>query len=770
MNIKDIVNRDIINLTNCESEPIHIPGSIQPHGFLLGVKGQNHMVDFCSANSAVFIQLSPEFLLGKTLSEIFDEVQADQFTVYAVDNKIDTAKPFVFTLNDIPYNTTVHQSADTLILELEPFPDGTLNLPNLYNQTRDFVASMEKRSYLPELCGDIAEQTRNITGYDRVMIYRFDSDYNGEVIAESKREDLESFSGQKYPHTDIPVQARRLYIKNQLRMISDVNYQPVPILTLNNTDDKDNNSLDLSYSILRSVSPVHVEYLKNMGVGATLTISLLQNNKLWGLIACHHYAPKILPYYTRLSALLQGHFLTSQLSVREVSEEFDISELVDKALLESSALLHENENFIEDNFDSPALLKLANATGFVIYHKGKLYKNGIVPPNEELIPLLKFLSENYQKTGVHTRRLIDIYPEGENISNAASGIIYHSIATGTPDGILWLRVEQKEMINWAGNPHKAVVLTENGGIRLSPRKSFELWLEEVKYKSAEWRKSELAASSNFAYSLQKHINLKYITSQENKNRVLNEELKAANKELANLNWISTHDLKEPLRKIQIFASKILDREQPDVSPQVKDSVERMRFAAEKMQLLIEDILSYSKAGNMEKVYETTDLNLILKKVLEELRENIDEKKAKITSEVLPTLDIIPFQVHQLFVNMLSNALKFSADGIAPVIDIDIKTVFGRDIVKERTEANASTEFYAVSFQDNGIGFEKEYENRIFDVFQRLHPANKYPGTGIGLAICKKIMENHRGYITADSEPGEGARFTLYFPSESKYLD
>ena len=553
-------------------------------------------------------------------------------------------------------------------------------------------------------------------------------------------------------------------------MISDVSYQPVPILTLNNTGDKDNNSLDLSHSILRSVSPVHVEYLKNMGVGATLTISLLQNNKLWGLIACHHYAPKVLPYYTRLSALLQGHFLTSQLAVREVSEEFDISELVDKALLESSALLHENENFIEENFDSPALLKLANATGFVIYHKGKLYKNGIVPPNEGLIPLLKFLSENYQKTGVHTRSLINIYPEGENISNAASGIIYHSIAAGTPDGILWLRVERKETINWAGNPHKAVVHNENGDVRLSPRKSFELWLEEVKNKSAEWRKSELVASSNFAYSLQKHINLKYITSQENKNRALNDELKSANKELANLNWISTHDLKEPLRKIQIFASKILDREQPDVSPQVKDSVERMRFAAEKMQLLIEDILSYSKAGNMEKVYETTDLNLILKKVLEELRENIDEKNAQITSAVLPTLNVIPFQVHQLFVNMLSNALKFSADGIAPAVDIDVKTVFGRDIVKERTEANASTEFYAVSFQDNGIGFEKEYENRIFDVFQRLHPANKYPGTGIGLAICKKIMENHRGYITADSEPGEGARFTLYFPRESKYSE
>ncbi|TDE12858.1 ATP-binding protein [Dyadobacter psychrotolerans] len=767
MNITDIVNRDIVNLTNCESEPIHIPGSIQPHGFLLGLKGQNQVIDFCSANSAEFILLSPEMLLGKSLTEIFDKNQADNFIVYSIENQIDPAKPFVFTLNDIPYNTTVHQSGDTLILELEPFPDGTLDLPNLYSQTKNFVSSMERQSYLPELCADIADQTRNITGYDRVMIYRFDAEYNGEVIAESKREDLESFSGQKYPHTDIPAQARELYIKNQLRMIADINYQPVPILTLNSVGDKDNKSLDLSLSILRSVSPIHVEYLKNMGVGATLTISLLQNNKLWGLIACHHYSPKVLPHYTRLSALLQGHFLTSQIAVREVAEEFEISVSVDKALLDSLELLHENENFIEENFESPSLLKLANATGFVIYHKGKLYKNGNVPSNEELVPLLKFLSENYQNRGLHTEQLIDIYPQGESLSKFAAGIIYHSIAAGTPDGILWLRAERRETINWAGNPHKAVIHNEEGVARLSPRKSFELWLEEVKDKSAAWRKSELGSSSNFAYSIQKHINLRYVRSQENKNRLLNDELKAANKELANLNWISTHDLKEPLRKIQIFASKILDREQPDISAQVKDSVERMRFAAEKMQLLIEDILSYSKAGNMEKVYETVDLNLILQKVLEELNDNIDEKKALITSAELPALSVIPFQIHQLFVNLLSNAIKFSKEEKNPAIVIDVQIVTGNQILKERTEANALLPFYAVSFQDNGIGFEKEYESRIFDVFQRLHPANKYPGTGIGLAICKKIMENHGGYITADSEPGEGSRFTLYFPFENE---
>lgn len=763
MNIKNIVNQDIVNLTNCESEPIHIPGSIQPHGFLLGIEKQSYRITYCSENTHEYIGITPDAILGKPLRDIFQSGQANDFHDYAADEKIDSAKPFVFTLNDISYNTTVHESGETLIMEFEPFPDGTINLPNLYNQTRTFVSIMEKSTYLMELCQEIANETRSITGYDRVMIYKFDRDYNGEVIAESKREDLISFEGQKYPHTDIPSQARELYIRNPLRMIADINYKPVPLLTIDDSPQKTNQSLDLSLSILRSVSPIHIEYCKNMGVGATLTISLLQNQKLWGLITCHHYSPKNLPFYTRLSALLQGHFLTSQIAVREVAEEFEIGQEVDKSLVESLRLLHQSEeNFIETCSKSDSLLKLANATGAVIYFNGKLYRNGLLPDDEELIPLLKVLAEKFPTHGCNTDHLLEIYPEGEKIAKYAAGIIYHSMASANPDGILWLRQERVETINWAGNPEKAMLPNEDG-VRLSPRKSFELWMEEVRGKSIPWRKVELNAASSFSYALQKHINFHLIREQEDKNRILNEELKRANKELANLNWISTHDLKEPLRKIQIFASKVLDRENPDLSAQVKDSVERMRFAAEKMQMLIEDILAYSKAGNMEKVFQEADLNIILSDALSELSDSIEEKNAVIQSEPLPVLNVIAFQVKQLFVNLISNAIKFTKSDVSPQINIRVSEVSGDEIPYDKVQRDQ--QYYKVNISDNGIGFEKEYQNRIFDVFQRLHPAHKYPGTGIGLAICKKIMENHKGFILAESELGQGSVFSLYFPVE-----
>lgn len=759
MNIKDIVNRDIVNLTNCESEPIHIPGSIQPHGFLLGIKKGDSRIEFCSANSADYIGVGPEKVLGKNISEIFPEEQASRFASYAGEEAIDSAKPFVFTLNGTSFNTTVHQSGSNVILELEPFPDGTLHLPNLYTQTRNFVSIMEKSSGLLDLCQEIADETRSITGYDRVMIYRFDEQYNGEVIAESRRGDLVSFANQKYPHTDIPAQARELYIRNPLRMIADINYTPVPLLTIDDSVEKGNHSLDLSLSILRSVSPMHIEYLKNMGVGATLTISLLQNQKLWGLIACHHYAPKILPHYTRLSALLQGHFLTSQIAVREVAEEYNISEAVDKALVDALSILHESENFMEASHNSPALLKLANATGAAIYYEGILYTNGLVPSEAELLDLFAFLSNAYPNQAFETDNLSDVYPAAKDISKYAAGVIYHAMVSGENDGILWLRQEKIETINWAGNPDKALLPNEDG-VRLSPRKSFELWMEIVKDKSSPWRKSEINAASSFSYALQKHINYRVIRTQEDQNRSLNQELRLANKELSNLNWISTHDLKEPLRKIQIFASKVLDREDPDLSVQVKDSVERMRFAAEKMQMLIEDILAYSKAGTMEKTFVATDLNDLLANVVSELQDTIDEKGATLRAERLPRLEIIPFQIHQLFINLISNALKFVRPDERPDIRITAGTIDAADVPAEKPVSGC---YHAIAFHDNGIGFEAEYENRIFDIFQRLHPAHKYPGTGIGLAICKKIMENHRGFITARSVFGQGSVFTIYFP-------
>lgn len=243
---------------------------------------------------------------------------------------------------------------------------------------------------------------------------------------------------------------------------------------------------------------------------------------------------------------------------------------------------------------------------------------------------------------------------------------------------------------------------------------------------------------------------------EDKNR----ELEAMNQELASFAYVSSHDLQEPLRKIQTFASRIIESEK-NLSPKGQDYFARMQNAAHRMQTLIEDLLAYSRTNTSESKFEQTNLNEILEEVKNDLKESIDEKHAVITSQPLPTLEVVRFQFAQLLTNVLSNAIKFSKPHTAPEISITYNTVQGHKI--NNTHAVADTTYHHIAIRDNGIGFEPEHKHKIFEVFQRLHGRTEYGGTGIGLAICKKIMDNHKGMIVAESEPEQGATFHLYLP-------
>jgi chemotaxis family two-component system sensor kinase Cph1 len=313
------------------------------------------------------------------------------------------------------------------------------------------------------------------------MIYRFDEDYNGEIFAESRIETVEPFLGLHYPHTDIPIQARELYVKNLLRLIVDVNYTPIPIYTIDDTEKK---NLDLGLSTLRSVSPIHIQYLHNMGVGATLTISLMHENRLWGLIACHHYSPKYINSNTRIAAQLQGHFLTSQIAVRLGAEEYDVSKKVNKALDELLAQVFSTTSVSSDKIiNEPALLTLTNAGSVIIAIDDKLYSQGSVPPDDEIKKLINWLQTYSSPTGFSTSNLSKLYPDAKKYCNILSGIIFHSLGNDPNNCIIWCRPEALQEVHWAGNPDKAIIKDEKG---LSPRKSFELWKEVKNCESKEW--------------------------------------------------------------------------------------------------------------------------------------------------------------------------------------------------------------------------------------------------------------------------------------------
>ncbi|MBS1612606.1 MAG: GAF domain-containing protein, partial [Bacteroidetes bacterium] len=447
MQIRDIVNRDIVNLQNCESEPIHIPGSIQPHGVLLALNPNSYIIEYCSNNVSSYFDTLPANVLNKPLHSLLGNEQAGKVADYVNANLSFEAHPHVVNHNGTAYNTIIYKCNNLLVLELEPFPDGGLALPDLYTQTSRFVNFLQNASSLVELCQNVADEIKSITGYDRVMVYRFDKDYNGEIIAEAVNNNLEPFLGLNYPHTDIPAQARQLYLSNLLRMIVDVNYQPVPIVTLQQSAD--NTHIDLSKSVLRSVSPIHIQYLQNMGVGGTLTISLIHDKKLWGLIACHHYSPKHVPYYTRLAALLQGHFLTSQIKVREVAEDYTLAQVIDDRLQQLLKQIGKGNVRMVAQEQLEQIQRLANADGVAIIINSKTYTAGEVPSTADITNLSDWLHTNSALGQYKTSCLSAEYEGGKEITDVAAGIVFQSLGTVDKDGIIWFRQEVEKSINWA---------------------------------------------------------------------------------------------------------------------------------------------------------------------------------------------------------------------------------------------------------------------------------------------------------------------------------
>lgn len=755
MSFKDITNKELAFLQSCEHEPIHIPGSIQSHGFLLGLQEDVYTIKYCSENLQEFVNLSYTNVLGKSFTDIFGKDNAENLQEYIANDFMLSATVLKIEVDNKEFSCTVHKSDTTYILEAELKKVLEVSNDAKYNETVQFLSYMKETNTLQELCSLVAKGTRKATGYDRVMIYRFDKNNNGEVIAEDAREDLEPYLGLHYPHTDIPVQARKLYIKNLLRIIADTDSKPVPIYALE--EDKDNKDLNLSMSILRSVSPIHIQYLKNMGVQASMSISLIHNKKLWGLIACHHYSPKALTPEDRLTAQLQGHFITSQIGLRQSYEEYEITRKVKLALDNISAVnLTSHESFAELAKHSD-LLRLCNATGVAIVYDGGVYKSEATPSEDEIQYMANWLAAYTNNSTFATTKITQILSEYENICDVASGLVYHSLNTNNNNCIIWLREETQKSVNWAGDPGKDIEKDIKG---LSPRKSFVSWKEIVKCTSTPWLAPEIEATKTYVYNLQKQINILIITEEEKKQRKLSELLQETNAELENINWISTHDLQEPLRKIQLISSRLLVKED-NISENVQNAVQRMSNSAYRMQTLILDILKYTRIRHTEASFEKLDLNRLMHDVKSYLEESIDEANGTISIDELPPVEGITFLLKQLFCNIISNSIKY----VSPDRDPEIKiTASEEPVTLHNNHDERDSKLYNVIYiTDNGIGFEQQFSESIFNIFTRLHNMNEYKGSGVGLALCKKIMQNHKGYIKASSKPGEGTTICVYFP-------
>jgi two-component system, chemotaxis family, sensor kinase Cph1 len=413
--------------------------------------------------------------------------------------KTATKRAFIGTIENAgrsSINITSHLTGGYLILELEPKVGPEKSSAELLGALESASAAFDQASTLKALCDAAAIEFRKLTGYDRVMVYRFLDDAAGEVLAEDRRPDLHSFMNHHFPASDIPQQARALYIRNLLRVIPDVNY----VAAVLQPEWKASAPLDMSDSILRSVSPIHLQYLRNMNVAASASISIVKDGVLWGLIACHNETPRVIPYDLRAACRTLASNLARQIKTREETDAYRErlrirgSEDETIALLSRAGALDEE---IEHHLDE--LSRLLSGDGFAVVRDKKILRMGACPSEEEIGKLATWLTGKTAEAIFATNQLATLYPAAKSFGGVAAGVLALLLSAEEPWLLIWFRAEEIQTVNWAGNPHKAV--DPKPGEILNPRTSFEAWQETVRGRARRWTLVELEAAARIRHDL-----------------------------------------------------------------------------------------------------------------------------------------------------------------------------------------------------------------------------------------------------------------------------
>lgn len=475
-----------VDLTNCDLEPIHLLGRVQKFGYLLAVDNE-WMVCWASENISEIAGQSAASLLGQS-----GEILLSRDTIHAIRNRLQFLRPrrgvevvygIQMKTTDQVFDVSVHVSGGQIVLEFEP-ADG---LDSTANDVANVRTAIDQISDLPSMTAVYRQTVRfvkMVLGFDRVMLYQFQHDGSGEVVAEAVRYGKDPFLNLRYPASDIPRQARALYVENPIRLIADVSDEGVPVVGRGAGAESD--VLDLSGSRLRSVSPIHLQYLRNMGVAASMSISIIVNGQLWGLIACHHDTPHRPAMSQRNSALLFGQMLSLIIQMRENTEE----KASDSQIVEITTRISRDVAAGAAVFDvlissAGGFMDLLKADGYAVVHESSVLLNGNTPSQADVLRICSLLSGLPGNKVFETDNLASFMPEAGAFADIASGLLSVPISRSPRDYVLFFRKEQARLVKWAGNPEKVVTIGPGGG-RLTPRESFAAWQETVLCRSLPW--------------------------------------------------------------------------------------------------------------------------------------------------------------------------------------------------------------------------------------------------------------------------------------------
>lgn len=774
MSQNEIVTSSPLGLHNSIEEPIRTCGSIQPHGLLFVLKEPHLEILQVSSNTFDFIGLPPEDLLNKPLDGWLDSSHLHYITE-CISQNIDFINPINISLKVenqlLAFDGFIHRSNEFLILEIERTPPITNKSYFGHYLVKSCLAKIQNASTLVELCQVMAREIRKITGFDRVMIYQFNPEGSGAAIAEDKLEGLISYLDLHFPASDIPEQVKQDYALSSIRFIPDVNYQAVELLPKHNSVT--NQPIDLTLAVLRGVSPCHLEYLRNMGVSASMSIPLIKNKSLWGLIACHHQAAKYIHPEVRTACELLGQVMSLELSAKEDNADLDYKinlKLIQAKFVEA---VSQGNNLVEGLIkDKINLLNLVGAQGAAVCSQGDFTLIGKTPENADMQGLIAWLETQLDNDILYTDSLPKIYPAAERFKDTGSGLLALSIAKTQKLYVLWFRPEVIQIVKWGGNPNipfEAISPEESQGanhnnLRLSPRKSFDLWQETVRLKSLPWKSCEIEAAVELKSAI-----VGIVLRKADELAKINIELERSNSELDAFAYIASHDLKEPLRGIHNYSSFLLEDYADVLCEEGIAKLQTLVRLTQRMEDLIDSLLHFSRVGRIEFSMQQINLNELVNEVIDVLRISLKVNDIEIRiPQPLPAIQGDPVQISEVFSNLLSNAIKYN-DKLHKWVEIGFLNSphphTQKRMTAEEREHNELSTLIVFYVRDNGIGIKEKHQETIFRIFKRLHGSNKYGGgTGAGLTIAKKIVERHNGKIWVESTYGAGSTFYFTLPS------
>lgn len=734
-----------VNLTNCDREPIHIPGSVQAHGFLLVFARSPEdrlIVVQASQNAAEWLGMPLHRILGGTCTELFGERLSAELREEFHSRPDSRSSHYLRSMqmaSGEQMELITHSLGDRLVVEFERAEERVS--PERLNKTIvNVVAQLETIRDIGDLARTITTEIRVLTGFDRVLLYSFDEEGHGTVIAEDNNGNLPSMLHLRFPATDIPKQARHLYLLNRIRIIPDVNYVPSPLLAV----DGDDEPMDMTFCVLRSVSPVHREYMRNMGTAASMSFSVVVEGKLWGMISCHHASPLSVPYVVRSGCDVLTRIVAAQISAYDRAADF--AEAIQLKAVERDLLTYMTleEKYVDGLTHHPdKVMALTRATGAAFVLDETCLLMGDTPNESGVRMIADWLRNTGQPDLFKTDHLSSHLPAAEGFLDTASGLLAISLSQVHRFQILWFRPEIIRTVHWAGEPLKKV--SEIGGmIRIDPRHSFEGWSELVRQRSDSWSEVEIEAARDFRNAM-----LFIVLRRAEELADMAAELEFTNKELEAFSYSVSHDLRAPFRHISGFAELLLIDESDKLTEKGKRYIEKITQSAQFAGVLVDSLLNFSQIARTKLAMRAVAMEQLVREVWDDVvSQELRGREVEFTCGHLPLVEGDVNLLRQVWRNLLSNAAKYTSK---------------RALARIEVSAHRDQQQYIFSVRDNGVGFDNRYAHKLFGAFQRLHRVEEFEGTGIGLANVRRIVARHGGQTWAEGKLNVGAVFFFSLP-------